>query len=491
MNIGKTAFKGTFFIAFNTYANLVITFATGVILRKFFLPPEFFGIDALAKFYNELFGRLREFGFDLAVVHRQDNVDKTFATYFYLQVFIGLANFLLALVCYPLLSHFYPDQPLLPLITIIYVFFAFVRGLYLVQKTFLEKHLMFKLIALYDVLSLLIASLVALIAAYLGAGIWSLVLLNSSYFLINFLLVWFRGKWKAEFSFDKDIARWMFKYGFFLWIGAITTFVLYKYNDFVISSIVGLAALGYYATALSYAQMPTSLVTSIISRVALPTYAALQSEPEKLAFTFNFVLKNIVRFSLPLSLLLFLTADDFITLLLNKSWEPVIPIFKFLVIYSLFKPMFEDTGAFLAAIGRPRIVSFYITIQAILLLALSPIATYLFKVEGAALALGAMMIIGVALAYYYVSKIVKIHYWENFGVSFLIGALVIISYMLVNNLFLISFFPSSADTFTLFVKLMVKVILIVAFYLLYYVLFEFNSLKVDYRYLREILNKKS
>lgn len=483
-NLGKTAFKATFFIALNTYANIAINFVTGIILRKFFLPAEVFGLDALARFFLDLFGRLREFGFELAAIHRQTEVNKIFSTFFILQTLIGIVNFLLILLFFPVFRHFYPDQPLLPLLVLVYGGFAIIRGFYLVQKTFLEKHLLFKHVALFDVISLFLASLLGVITASLGWGVWSLVVLNSAYLFFNFILVWLKGEWKLQWYFDWEIARWFFKFGFFLWVGAITTFVLYKYNDFVIGSLIGLSALGFYTTALSYAQMPTSFVTSIVSRVALPTYAALQNDKPKLEFTYNFVLKNIVRFSLPISITLFLIADDFILFLLNETWAPVIPIFKFLIIYSLIKPIFEDTGAFLAAIGRPKVVSFYISIQALVLLILSPALIRLYQVEGAALGLGLTMLAGCALAYYYVSRYVRINYWENFGPSFLISLMVLMVFSALDIWLL------QPMDLTLWVKLLVDLVIIGFLYLLLYYLIERNSLKVDINYLKELAHKK-
>ena len=54
---------------------------------------------------------------------------------------------------------------------------------------------------------------------------------------------------------------------------------------------------------------------------------------------------------------MFLTAPELILVLLGESWQPVVNIFRLLVIYSMMRPLFEDTGAFLTAIGKPKLSS--------------------------------------------------------------------------------------------------------------------------------------
>jgi len=269
--------------------------------------------------------------------------------------------------------------------------------------------------------------------AYNDYGVWSLVAGNTINTFLVFIGLWIFRPWKLRLKFDKEIARWFLKFGFYLWIGAIVTFILFQYNDFIVGTLLGAATLGFYAKALKFAELPNSMVTSVISRVALPTYSKLQNEKQKLETSFNLVLRNIVRISLPITLILFFTAHEFTLVLIGEKWLPMVPIFKLLILYSFLRAIFDDAGAFLTAIGKPQIVSKYISLQAVVLLVLTPILVKTSGVDGAAISLDAVMLLGVVIAYYCVSKKISLSLSSVFVPSFVSAAVTTLFYLVVSN----------------------------------------------------------
>lgn len=411
MNIGRKAVRSTIFVSINTYSSFAIGFVSSVILARL-LAPEHFGIIALANFFLALFGRVREIGLDHALIHRSDQLERAFKTHFSLQVGLAFVNLLLILVALPILNQFYSREVITVLV--VFAFFTIFKSAITTPRIFLEKELLFGRTTIVDISALFLSSLLGVITALLGGGLWSLVVLNVSGITFTLLGIMYVSKWRPSFSFDSEMMKWFFKFGFYLWIGGVTTFILFQYNDFIIGTFVSAAVLGFYAKAYQFAQLPTGLVTGVVTRVALPTYSKLQHDKEKLGIAFNLVLRNIYRVSAPLSLILFLVAEEFVLFLLGEKWEPMIPFFKLLLVYSMIRPIFDDTGAFLTAIGKPKTTSIYLSIQAALLLALTPVLVWLMGASGAVISLNIVMIIGVILAYYYANQYVKINYREIF-----------------------------------------------------------------------------
>src|SRR5258708_39216644 len=104
MKIGQRAVRSTIFTTITTYSSLGIGIVSAVIMARL-LQPEYFGIIALGTFFLSLFGRVREFGFDHALIHRQDDLPHAFKTHFTLQIGLALLNLLLVLIAAPVLSH--------------------------------------------------------------------------------------------------------------------------------------------------------------------------------------------------------------------------------------------------------------------------------------------------------------------------------------------------------------------------------------------------
>ncbi len=481
MTLGQRALKSTAYVAAGTYASMAVTFVSSVVLARL-LEPADFGLFALATFFMELFGRVREFGFDQALVHRQDNLKQARATHFTLRFSFSVLSLLLTLVALPILSNHY-DPPMLKILVILSALMC-LQGASATQRISLEKELRFGYTTLIDVSGLIVSVGTAVFLAMRGWGVWSL-LANA---VINniwvFAGLWLFGPWKLSLKslkIEREDVRWFLKFGWFLWLGGLTTFLLFKYNDFIAGTFLGAAVLGFYVKAFNFAQLPTSLVTSVISKVALPTYAKVQKDSEKLSETFNLVLRNIVRAAVPLSLVLFLVAHDFTLLLLGEKWLPMVPLLRLLLVYGVLRSIFDDAGAFLTAIGKPQVVAKYLGVQAALILFLSPLLGFRFGASGIAVALNLVMVVGVILSYWYVSREVKIFLLRDFVPSGIAAVGTLVAASLVFPVF---------STLSLATSFLSKSLTAAVVYAVLLVLIERKSLIRDFSYLKSLLLKR-
>ena len=410
MTTGKRAVRSTLIVAATSYFSEAANLVVSIILARL-LSPEYFGTIALAIFFNELFGRVREFGFDQAFIHRQKELDKSRSTHFLLSLGSSVISFSLSLIFIPILARYY--DPTLIYSLIILSFAYILKAASATQRMVLEKELRFGSITLIDLFSLLVSSVIGIFMAYKGFGLAALIVYQTGNILVTFLVLWIIRPWRPIFIFDTPTLKWYLHFGWFLWLGGITTFVIYKFNDFITGTFLSTAALGFYSRAFSFAQRPTSAVTGVVSRVAFPTYAIFQEDKDKLSTSFNLVLRNIVRISAPLSFFLFLLAEDLIGIFLGSKWLPMVPVFKILLIYGFLRSVFDDAGAFLTAIGQPKLVSKYLGVQAGLIIISTPLLTYYFGLNGAAMSLNIILSAGLIMAYSYVSKFVRL---DIFGI---------------------------------------------------------------------------
>jgi lipopolysaccharide exporter len=431
--IAQRAVRGTIMVLVSSYANMAFGIVYGILMARL-LDPNHFGLFALGMFFFSLLDLRSKLGLDYAFIHRQPTTEHLIATHWALQLgasILTLGLILLAGWIIPILGYPSESTRIMPAIAGAMVIEA-IGG---TARVSLEKELIFANSTLVITGSLFISYVIALVLALQGYTYWALVaqvVVNATLGSIGFWWAYYRLKQRPaiRFAFDRPLAEWMFRFGLVMVVGSIATTLLLQFDNFLVGTIAGVATLGLYAQAYKVAQWPTGLVTHIVSRVSLPTYAKLQNDAPRLAKSFEMSLWLILTLATPLALAIFVAAPDFIILLYGEKWLPAATLLRFLIGYSVLRPLLDDTGALFTAIGQPKRVSVVLMIQSITLIVVATPMTWLWSATGTAIAVGITFIIGIGVMYSYVNQTVSIDLIRLFmPIGFAIGLSLLIYYM--------------------------------------------------------------
>lgn len=419
--LGTRAVQGALLVGLSTYANMLASLISTVVLARILLPDDF-GIVGLGMVIVSLIGRLRELGFQYALMHRQDDVEKAAATHLTLQTGLSLLVFAVSLIAFPVVESVYGH--LTAMVVVALALAGVVEGWGSTPRVLLDKDLRFPRVALVEATGAVVAAAAGIGAAILGMGVWSLVLREGArtvYFSVGY---WIACPRRPRFGFDRSLAGWFLGYGpYWYWfLASIATLVLLQADDFAVGTMVGVAALGYYGRAYELATVPTGAITHVISRITMPAYAKLQDDRGRLSRAYSFALSIILRLALPVCLLLALAAEELIIVILGDHWGPTTLLLQLLMGYALLRPLLDDAGALYVAIGRPGTVASVNNLQAGLMLVILVPLTYFYAAEGAALAVDMVMAVGVIVAFYFLRRYVDIPYRQTF-LAPLVGAL--------------------------------------------------------------------
>jgi O-antigen/teichoic acid export membrane protein len=479
MSASRKIFSGILHTVLGSYAGKVVNFVATIFLTRLLLPEDF-GIVAIALFLASSIGLVKEFGFDFALIHRQDKVGPAGITHFFLNVVTSLIAFCLTVVLYLALTGHYDKRVLVSMLALSAIFLL--RSLATTSRIMLEKDLRFSLLAWIDTTSNIITLVLGVILAFLGFGFWALVLAGSANSLVYVLVTGIR-YWRSHpmsiqaGRVDRGMTRWYFSYGKWMFLCAIGTVITLQYDSFIAGTLLGVATLGFYERAYRFSQYPTDAITHVVSRVAMSIYAKYQEDEQELSRYFSLFLSMIVRVAFPLSAVIFIFADKIVLLVLGEKWLPMVPLLRWLVAYSLLRPIYDDTGAFFTAIGRPKTISIILLIQGGVMFVLAPILTYSFGVVGTAVSANVVMLIGVILAYYYVSRHIHVPYLKIFVLP---CACVIIGYLCYASL-LKYLFPVQS----LPVHLILGIMIFLFFYSVVLLFFERDRITLFLKYFRE------
>jgi PST family polysaccharide transporter len=353
----------------------------------------------------------------------------------------------------------------------------------------LEKELTFASSTTVITGALFVSYAVAVGLAFQGFTYWALsaqVAVNALCGSIGFWWAYHRLPQRPplRWAFDRALAVWMLRFGLVMSFGAIATTVLLQFDNFLVGTFVGAATLGLYAQAYKVAQWPTGLVTHVVARVSLATYAKLQNDPPRLAKSFEMSLWLILTLATPLALALFVAAPDFLILLYGEKWLPAATLLRFLVGYSILRPLLDDTGALFVAIGQPKRITMVLVIQAITLILVATPLTLVWGATGTALAVGVTFLIGIGVVYSHVSRTISIDLLRLFTpIALAVGLSLLIYYVfaLIVNL----------NGLPLLARVLVKGGFVVSVFAGLYVLFERHSFFARLGYIGRLLKSET
>lgn len=470
--IARRAVRGAIFILLSSYTNMAIGVVYGILMARL-LNPEHFGVFALGMFFFALFDLRGKLGLDYAFIHRQPTTEALIATHWALQTGAAVLTLVVVTLASFLISNFNYPAVIVP-IMIALASAMIIEAMGTTARNALEKELVFARSTIVITGSLFISYLVAIGLALRGYTYWALVSqvgVNAAFGSVGFWWAYRKlgQRPSIRFSFDRALAKWMLRFGATLFIGSFATMVLLQFDNFLVGTFIGAAALGYYALAYKVAQWPTGLVTHIVSRAALPTYAKLQDDSIRLGKAFEMSLWLILRVATPLALAIFVSAPDFLILLYGEKWLPGAILLRFLVGYSLLRPLLDDTGALFIAIGKPRLITTVLIAQAVTLVLVATPLTLTLNAIGTAIGVGVAFFVGILLTYRFVSQTIPINLIQLFLPSLVAAVVSITMYFMLARLF-------DLNAFQLFTRVILKGVLAAGIFLAIVVLLERNTL---------------
>jgi O-antigen/teichoic acid export membrane protein len=446
-SIAAQTFKGSFFSIGSAAVTIVSGFVRSVILARL-LSPEHFGAVALAMFFVSVLDPIRNFGFNQALIHRDTNIQEASATYFVLRVSLAIFVVLLTFLLTPLLRRLYPSQPEMVSALIALSCVAVVKAVNSTPDILLHKELAFKYLAVLDVSSSLAMTIVAPAMAWAGFGFWSLVGEQAIPVLVRAIGLWvIRRPWQFSLRLDKDMTRWYFRFGSFVFLSSSFAFLLDQFDDFWTGTALGATALGFYSRAYEFARYPRRVIGTPITRVFFPAYAKLQRDRLRLSKAYYRASGLIVRMGFLFSLVFALVVPEFIRIFIGAKWLPMVLTFRLMLLYTLLDPLVNTSEHLITAVGQPQILTKIRALQLICFVPTLIILARYFGIEGVAMAADLMLVVGLILMLARVREFVDCSLRKMFGYPTLglllgAGAALLISH----------FMPMESDVLSLLLK---------------------------------------
>ncbi|MDW8396707.1 MAG: oligosaccharide flippase family protein, partial [Anaerolineae bacterium] len=183
----------------------------------------------------------------------------------------------------------------------------------------------------------------------------------------------------------------------------ISTFaanLLVHVDNFILGTIAGTTALGYYDRAYRIALWPSLLLNAVVGRAAVFTYSQLQGDIQRLQRSATMMLWLSFNVAIPVTLMLFISAPDLVRLLFGEQWLPSVPLLRILLVASLVRPLWENSWSVFIGTGTPRRALELALLQLVVLAVAATVLTYALSATGTAIAAVLAFSVGLLAARY-------------------------------------------------------------------------------------------
>jgi lipopolysaccharide exporter len=426
------AVRGGLWVAFGSYFAVGFGFLMTLALTRI-LSPEHFGVFALGSFFFSVINLRSRLGLGYAFAQRPTTTGELIGTYLTLDVTSGTITLLFAALAVPGLRLLgYTWDVVWTMLVLAGA--GLLDALGSTAFVLLERDLHFRQTSILGSAIFVFSYIPALWLALNGGGYWSLLAQNVTTTLLTLIGLWWLARrhlpnvWQLHWRFDRALAKQLLRFGIVAGIGGMLATFVFSFDNFLIGTFVGVTTLGFYDRAYRLAEWPNKLVTGVTTRTAFYTYARLQDDRARLRKTVAMILWLITIITVPLSLILFVTAPDLVDFLYTPEWHASALFLRFLVIYSLVRPLMDNAGSLFVATGVPRRTINVSAIHAVILILIAVPLTLGYGAIGTALGVGISFIVAFGGMWYYLRQIVTLSLRETFATPAAAATVALLAY---------------------------------------------------------------
>lgn len=325
-------------------------FVVNVTLSRILTPSDF-GTFAIVNIFIGFISTIKDFGIGSFLINKQELTNDIKNTVFLINLTVILFLCGLLLLSSSSIAHFYNDDRLkvfIPLCSIS----LFIDGLTVIPDSMLQKNMNFHHLFIIRAASQVVGGVVAIGFALNHWGVYSLIFQSIVASTIAFLLLYYYFPFVPNMRMNKTLLRSIFSFSGPVFLDSIVQFWTRNIDNLLVGKIFGAGSLGIYNRAYTLMQLPTSNLSSVVSRVLFPYLSKNQNDISTAASVYVKTIRSIALISFPLMMLLFICSGDIIFFLYGDKWMGVVPLLKFFAIAGAIESILSPLGSLFMALGK-------------------------------------------------------------------------------------------------------------------------------------------
>ena len=271
-----------------------------------------------------------ESGFSQALIREKTITDADKSTTFYVNLIMAISMYALLWVAAPWISIFFDEPELTDLSRytgLTMIFFAIT----IIQRAHFIHKINFRTQAYINLIGATISSIVAVILAYQGFGVWALATQMILLSLVNSALYWVVHPWLPKNFINKESFKKLFGFGSNLMMSGVLSITFVHIYKIIIGKLYSSTLLGFYDQAMNLKNVVSESFVSSMAKVFYPTLSKVKEDQERLKAAYIKIMKATSYVIFPTMAGLGLVAKPFLLTIAGDQWVGAIPILQILV----------------------------------------------------------------------------------------------------------------------------------------------------------------
>lgn len=385
-SLGSRASRGVMVTVGGLWGRTFLQLLSTIALARL-LDPADFGLVAIVMTLINFLDLFRDFGLSTAILQEREITDRQWSSLAWLSVALGTLLALGVAASAPLVADVFGDDRLV-LVVIVASPTLFINGLMIPLQAKVQRDLRFGTLAAIDVVSMLVSVPLGIIAAAVGCGVWSLLIMAGSGLLWRLFalrraaaLRIGRPRIGAEVLPTLNVGGNM--------LGTqLLTYVVRNGDNVLIGHQMPAAVLGQYSRAYALFLLPMQQINGPLVRVALPVLGRLRDEPERFRRYIRSAFMVIGYLAFPVYAIAAAVSHPFVEVLLGPGWSQAATIFAILSLAGVAQVIANVMGWIYMSLGRTRQHFYASLVLSVCILTSYVVGLRLGGVEGLALAYG-------------------------------------------------------------------------------------------------------
>ncbi len=349
-SLGQKTASGLFWSFSDLIANQGIQFIIQVILARLLLVEDF-GLIGMITIFIAISTSFIDSGFGSALIREQETKQEDFSTVFLFNLAVAFGLYIILFFSAPLISDFFREPRLIAILRVLSLVLI-INSFGLVQRVMLVRRIDFKTQTKINIAASVTSGIIAIILAYFGFGVWSLVIRTlTMQFLIAFLLS-ISNKWKPSLAFSFHSFKRLFKFGSRLLVSGLINTVYMNIYYVIIGRFFSATDLGYFSNGKKLEEVASKAVSASLQRVTYPVLSSMQKEEARLRAGFGKIIRTSTFLNFPIMVFLAAIAGPLIDLVFGTKWLPSVPYFRVLCFAGMLYPLHAINLNILQVKGR-------------------------------------------------------------------------------------------------------------------------------------------
>ena len=233
-----------------------------------------------------------------------------------------------------------------------------IKALAITPRAVNLRLLRFRVIGIADIAGGVLGAFAGIVAAVLGAGIWSMavqVIITDAVIALLLLIRTHGTRPNRHLGELREILPFSLR----IFGSNALAFASRNVDNILVGRVLGVASLSLYSMAYRVLVIPVQMIGQTVNRVTFPTFSRQAEDRERLRRSLIKVTELLSFATIPAMLLIAVASPQLIDVVLGAEWAATAPILTVLAVAGARETVFSVTQSLMRAMGVGKLVLRY------------------------------------------------------------------------------------------------------------------------------------